>query len=901
MKRSSLPSPTGADALLTTTITVRHPRLSALVRKIAGPAVIMVLAWGINLLLADALQMGKSLTPLWLAPLFWLTVLTLLFHSRRALFGGLGLLVAGFGLLHRLTGLGPLSYLYAGIATLWNRLMTLIDAMGYVTLGHIGQGLPLTEGSLFFAISLISVTVVFFSLRQKTRPFPVTLYVLLVTAPLLIYNMPRFSYGLATLAAGLTALLAMRLCERHTETGDASPFVGLTALLLSALLLPLPMTKIGEPWLPIPGIAEGIDEIRQIITALAEGRLPSLSSGGGSHDGPRDTVATQRRFQDKVILTVYANSTQPLYLREWVGGDYRDNKWYTPDIYEIDYLYRPLTFEAHPNAVTERLGEAYEIYTGESAQEALGIVRETVVIRPSAVGTLIPLPVGTVSDLLAPDGSPFATPYTYFSDFLASSSRLSRKTPYAVEILQPLPRGQQAREAFTETFYHYFRYARDGVMPEANSPAHQMVTLLGPKGLQRAVATAHARDVHARTLYGSLTDTSVLDRAVAELFADTDIARYYRLSAYGEEVSSRQNGVIRLPDGQGSYQVYYLPTDHEVLYAEEVAALVVAFLRERCSYTLSPAKPLYNDAMEDFLYGSREGYCVQFATATALLLRRLGFTARYAEGYLANGLYRNDSQDYGMTHVMRVTDRHAHAWAELWITGYGWQVVEATPGYQSLLPSDEESSSADTSETSPDTSETDTGTDGEASASASDSQSSVPPVTTRPADSGGTETDGPSDDTEGRDMGPWWVLMGVLLLLFLLGYLLDRRARRRKQEREAGIRLALSGRPAYRVEELAAYLAEELTHALRLYGLTPQPGELPGAFALRVERLLGSRFSQPSPSAAVAAMAHRVYGGQVEDSELRAMAALLLALTEGARARLGLLRFLYYRYLLCAI
>ena len=72
-----------------------------------------------------------------------------------------------------------------------------------------------------------------------------------------------------------------------------------------------------------------------------------------------------------------------------------------------------------------------------------------------------------------------------------------------------------------------------------------------------------------------------------------------------------------------------------------------------------------------FLERTRSGHCEYFATATVLLLRRLGIPARYAVGYAvhegSNGKY-----------VVR--QRDAHAWCLVWNPSSGtWQDFDTTP------------------------------------------------------------------------------------------------------------------------------------------------------------------------------------------------------------------------------
>lgn len=88
----------------------------------------------------------------------------------------------------------------------------------------------------------------------------------------------------------------------------------------------------------------------------------------------------------------------------------------------------------------------------------------------------------------------------------------------------------------------------------------------------------------------------------------------------------------------------------------------------------TPAPPAGRDYVDWFLNESKQGYCMHYATAAALLLRTAGIPARYVSGYVAYAPYR--------TAETEVTDHAAHAWVEIYIDGVGWYPVEATPGFQ---------------------------------------------------------------------------------------------------------------------------------------------------------------------------------------------------------------------------
>jgi transglutaminase-like putative cysteine protease len=95
-------------------------------------------------------------------------------------------------------------------------------------------------------------------------------------------------------------------------------------------------------------------------------------------------------------------------------------------------------------------------------------------------------------------------------------------------------------------------------------------------------------------------------------------------------------------------------------------------------YTVTPAiiRPDI-DFVEGFLFETREGYCTYYASAMAVLSRAIGLPARYVEGYTT------PSELTGDYYV--VTNLNAHAWAEVYLEGFGWVPFEATPpNYQAL-------------------------------------------------------------------------------------------------------------------------------------------------------------------------------------------------------------------------
>ena len=104
-------------------------------------------------------------------------------------------------------------------------------------------------------------------------------------------------------------------------------------------------------------------------------------------------------------------------------------------------------------------------------------------------------------------------------------------------------------------------------------------------------------------------------------------------------------------------------------YAKALA--LEAYLRDLpYSYQVRPL-PGGGDAVEQFLFDMRQGYCTYYASSMAVMARILGIPARVAIGY-ATGEYDPANKTY----IVRESD--AHAWPELYINGQ-WLPFEPTP------------------------------------------------------------------------------------------------------------------------------------------------------------------------------------------------------------------------------
>ena len=114
----------------------------------------------------------------------------------------------------------------------------------------------------------------------------------------------------------------------------------------------------------------------------------------------------------------------------------------------------------------------------------------------------------------------------------------------------------------------------------------------------------------------------------------------------------------------------------------EMAQALARYLNTDSSFRYATSAPVPASADRDFVDfflfdpNGRIGYCEYYATTMAVLARTLGIPSRVAVGYAPGALV--DSPGGIGDRVYQVREENAHAWAEIYFPGYGWERFEAT-------------------------------------------------------------------------------------------------------------------------------------------------------------------------------------------------------------------------------
>lgn len=111
---------------------------------------------------------------------------------------------------------------------------------------------------------------------------------------------------------------------------------------------------------------------------------------------------------------------------------------------------------------------------------------------------------------------------------------------------------------------------------------------------------------------------------------------------------------------------------------KDITNFIKSTLDTNTKYTLRPTTiPPDEEITEYFLFESKEGYCVHYASTAGLMYRLYGIPARYVTGYVAfpEDFTITEDKDY----QTKITDKAAHAWVEIYDPEIGWKPIEVTP------------------------------------------------------------------------------------------------------------------------------------------------------------------------------------------------------------------------------
>src|SRR5690606_20431075 len=97
---------------------------------------------------------------------------------------------------------------------------------------------------------------------------------------------------------------------------------------------------------------------------------------------------------------------------------------------------------------------------------------------------------------------------------------------------------------------------------------------------------------------------------------------------------------------------------------------ILHYFQQEFIYTLEPPL-LGHHSIDEFLWGSKQGFCEHFASAFAFMMRAAGIPARVVVGY-------QGGEVNPLKNFLVVRQADAHAWTEVWFAGQGWLRIDPT-------------------------------------------------------------------------------------------------------------------------------------------------------------------------------------------------------------------------------
>lgn len=396
------------------------------------------------------------------------------------------------------------------------------------------------------------------------------------------------------------------------------------------------------------------------------------STGDGGLAGGRLGRVDRVEFEYETALRVtLPDRSGGFYLRGYVGANYTGNRWDGLDREQEEQI---LALEQ------EWEERGYPFDTQNQIAEFYRILREHDELRTRYSDALDAVYTTYFTEGIGAVDVISANPYFYYLPYGADSSSLEKtgERLYAA----PIARAQ-------EYSFSYYSYSSGrGDFPEVS---WYYPSYWGETGVEEMDAWIEAEEDYA----------ALIEELFLQVPEDTQSGLESVIAELEDRVEAMEevweNGLSYMSEEDSVYQDYMRL--REIMITIEA---VRGYLERNMTYTLAPGRlPVGEDFVSYFLTESGQGYCSHFASAGVILLRLLGVPARYAEGYLVSGsdiaaartagrqditeYKRYDSNERVTNLEITVLDANAHAWAEVYLRGYGWIPVELTAGYEDAM------------------------------------------------------------------------------------------------------------------------------------------------------------------------------------------------------------------------
>ena len=455
-------------------------------------------------------------------------------------------------------------------------------------------------------------------------------------------------------------LRAVRRYDRVTAQTRAATggFAGAAMCLLAAIILFIPALTIDGSFKTIDSIDRRVEIYRQYVTALLHGDEVSVDMyeylEQMREEAPHSTTAEVLEFDEILLMSIGAQFYSNVYLPSYVGVDYSEGAWQHFGDKQYDDWRTLYSKEALP--AERMLLDFLLLMDHETETSPVDYVKQ---YRNRSR-------YGYVSYMISFERYNMSTseallPRVYSSNYGLLQYRSNEALDLQFgNVFDGLCVGRGFEEE--DVSYSVVAYVPTQTNPDAYINRARMIAKYNElyshtEGYKKAQTYAD----FVYNTYLDDVDSPVIDAFIAELM---------------QEMEADKLDVSGAADRNSLTSATY-EARHQLTMA------IIDKLVLENTYTRAPSKETDPslDGVENFLSVTNEGYCVQFASAAALVLREFGIPARYVEGYLASDFELDIYGVYGSRYHTDLRDSDAHAWVEVWYDGVGWVTYETTPPY----------------------------------------------------------------------------------------------------------------------------------------------------------------------------------------------------------------------------
>ena len=883
---------------------------------------VMMLTFGLMLFIDNAFKLGSGALSLLISALIPTAAFAfLLAGGKKGLLIGAGLIGVSVAFIF-ITASDPIGC----VNYTFDSAMRHLVSIGYENYSlyikdasNMGMKAPELHAGAFALIGFVLSAIFSLCTVRKTVLIPTLLITVGVLTVGFTFNISTSNWGFSFTLLALVGIIVMRAFDGSfkSKKGDRlkvaylGGIVGGTVMLLAFLTVLIPSIVMKDQWKEIEFISKPVSVARDIVDSVITGSAPNLKDMGVIKNmdefNSRDTSLKHLTFTGEQILRVETsyNKDIPVYLRGWVATDFDGKSWttvtndklatymdrfeitaanagYTDGAYRTEYMTDAFYQMVIPNLLYV---DPEKGYTNNYDTGFIAMYLNVKMELGAGTGNLLFLPSVTNSDGLYQYGNiekAYKNENRSYFDGMFVTGWLNLRKEYTVKSYVPIM-SSKSFSASLQNELNYFYAMRDLMRwhktgYNAANVAMKKAEILGKYGLSEFAAEETYFDKYLEM------DSNEQEIAYYRYVYLTSEYTLYANEAYGKE----SNTAIDVIDKYAENILKELEGGADSFTHEKVIA-VIQFLYDNYSYSLNPRLPLSYGGYDGFLRETKEGYCVQFATTAALILRSMGIPVRYVEGYLASNFKRADDYEESGDYQCDVTDQQAHAWIEVYYDGLGWLPYETTPKYVKAYYGSMiyiESGSGGGAYVPGGGTDTDFGDTG------ADEQ---PPVDNIPLE--------PVEDPfpTGKVVMTLLVIAGVIALGFFAWKTLRDRAEQALVERRRLITDAINGTiEEDQFKRCAQELNYEILRMFDLGGASPVLGELPMEYAARLEK--DSLLGKEMPFTEIMALIQKQeFGHGVTQAELSRIAEYLDSLWKDVYRTSSKPKRFWNRYFRCAV